>query len=130
MVKFLVGVINSSGQKIGVAKPSESTRFILDRSSFLRKIARCLMFCQARLALTQKIVDVAAHMMDSRELQGKSGFVCNCFGQRQFGKSLVVAIGNTQTIGKKDTNSELHLCALRARRKMRKGGQRLRAMRH
>src|SRR4029434_4532721 len=115
---------------IGVAKPPEGTGLIFDRSSFPGKIPCDLMFCQAWLALSQKIINVAAHMMDTGELQNVLGFDCDSLCKSQFHKCFAMAVGYTSPIGKNDSNAQFHLCSLGAARKMRKCGQCLGAVRH
>src|SRR5262249_15752437 len=95
LVKFLVGIMDTSCQKISIAKPPEGPGFIFDRYNFPSKIPCRLMFCQALLALAKKIINVATHMMDAGALQGVLGFDCDSLCRAQFRKSFAMAIGYT-----------------------------------
>ena len=124
-----MGLLDASGQKVGIAQPAERARFVFGGSGLLGEFPRGFVLGEAALDLAQWIVDVAPHIVDSRQFQRAFALGRDHLGGAQFRKRFTMTLGDAQTGGQPDAKNELHARALRAGRQVGKRRQPIPAMR-
>ncbi len=64
-----VSLLDAARQEVSVAQPAQRPRLVLDRVALSREMPRRLMLGKAGLRPAERVVDVAAHVMDAGQLQ-------------------------------------------------------------